>query len=646
MYGFTCEAIAGAGIYVAPTTPGSWSSSTAIAYAVGSSIDIGGVPQSLRTAGSSPVTLAGVSSANPLATATYDPVTHIAQSITSFHSGDDQNVSGASGSALASGVAMLQNIAGTADNQRGTGADNASAIGIATSTTNPKNVGITTLTNGGGINIGATSVTLAATSATVNGVKWQARVGSVITFEPDTANEESFRIQSVIGSTITFKGASGSGCTIAHANGSVVAVDTYNVERDACGENDGGRGKGFVPSVEILYNGGAAQGTQNYDRPRTLQGEKEYVTYLGSAASSGAYSLSLNSATGLAVGTAIDIEDAINGNERVYVREDSSYGGTAPNTRTALQANHAAGGSTTLSGAASLGATTVPVTSITGAVSGQYAIINPGGQNAEIVVLGTPNTTMPITNALGAAGLLRAHASGETVIYGPLVSYDGFDLFGPQYGIMGSGGEEGFVAAVWDSSSKSPRLLTSASQNAAGGAPPSNTLLVAAGVYDTATDTIIRQYSAASVADSATGTRHASVSPGLYNGSTWDKQRNNMDGTALASALRTSTAQSSDIVNYNGRGMLVVINVTAASGTGGLVLRLAVKDPASGNYIYFNSAPTAVTATGSYAYIFYPGNNTGGTQSWGTAIPRTFALVVGHNDASNYTYSVGYSLIL
>src|SRR5690348_209638 len=49
-----------------------------------------------------------------------------------------------------------------------------------------------------------------------------------------------------------------------------------------------------------------------------------------------------------------------------------------------------------------------------------------------------------------------------------------------------------------------------------------------------------------------------------YNGSTLDLARANTNITVLASAARTATLQSSDITNYNGRGLHLVIDVTAA----------------------------------------------------------------------------------
>lgn len=136
--------------------------------------------------------------------------------------------------------------------------------------------------------------------------------------------------------------------------------------------------------------------------------------------------------------------------------------------------------------------------------------------------------------------------------------------------------------------------------------------------------------------------------PYAYNGITWDRERNNVEGVALASAARTASTASPDITNHNARGIMVMLDVTAASGTGGLQVRVQAKDPVSGNYLGINSAPTAITAVGMRVYVLYPGantTNTGIAQVSGQLVPRTFRIFVSHGDGSSYTYSVGYALI-
>lgn len=131
----------------------------------------------------------------------------------------------------------------------------------------------------------------------------------------------------------------------------------------------------------------------------------------------------------------------------------------------------------------------------------------------------------------------------------------------------------------------------------------------------------------------------------LYNGSDHELQRGNVEGTALASAARTATTHSPDITNPNGKGVIAYLNVTAASGTGGLTLRYAFRDPLSGVYANVNAAPTPVTAVGGFVYVLYPGATGGGTQVTGGPAPRTFRISVFAADGSSYTYSVSYCLL-
>jgi hypothetical protein len=136
------------------------------------------------------------------------------------------------------------------------------------------------------------------------------------------------------------------------------------------------------------------------------------------------------------------------------------------------------------------------------------------------------------------------------------------------------------------------------------------------------------------------------VGPALWNGTTYDLEHPNWTGTALASAART-TVQSVDLTNYNARGIQVILNVTAASGTGGLTVNIRGKDPVSGNYYILHAAPTAVTATGLKVYELYPGIGAAAgdlTARASAILPRSFNLQVAVGDASSYTYSLGWQL--
>jgi len=115
--------------------------------------------------------------------------------------------------------------------------------------------------------------------------------------------------------------------------------------------------------------------------------------------------------------------------------------------------------------------------------------------------------------------------------------------------------------------------------------------------------------------------------------------------TLLPSAVRGATTSSEEVTTNTARGVLIFLDVTAASGTGGLQVRLQGKDPASGKWFNLNPPPAARTAIGQDVYVLYPGASGAGAQSISAPLPRTWRLQVVHGDGSNYTYSAGASVL-
>lgn len=130
-----------------------------------------------------------------------------------------------------------------------------------------------------------------------------------------------------------------------------------------------------------------------------------------------------------------------------------------------------------------------------------------------------------------------------------------------------------------------------------------------------------------------------------FNGTTWDRWRNNQQGYLLVSSARTSDTASSEQINYNGRGVLVFLDVTAASGTGGLQTKVQAKDYLSGKWVSLNASPPAVTAAGTLLYMVYPSATAGANQNTQSVLPRTWRVYVIHGDGSSYTYSVSYCYV-
>lgn len=132
--------------------------------------------------------------------------------------------------------------------------------------------------------------------------------------------------------------------------------------------------------------------------------------------------------------------------------------------------------------------------------------------------------------------------------------------------------------------------------------------------------------------------------PYAFNGDTWDRQRNNTYITVLASAARTATVQSADLTNYNGKGLHLVIDVTAVTATPSITCEIEGKDALSGKY-YDVLVGAAITATGTTVLKVYPGITASANASASDMLPRTFRVNCVHADADSITYSVGASLV-
>ena len=140
------------------------------------------------------------------------------------------------------------------------------------------------------------------------------------------------------------------------------------------------------------------------------------------------------------------------------------------------------------------------------------------------------------------------------------------------------------------------------------------------------------------------GTEHfVGIANYLYNGSSgWNRQRNNVEATLLASAARTATANSADQTGYNGRRLLIYIDVTSVTDTPSVTPSLQVKDSVGGGYFTVWTAATALTATGDTVYYFADGASGGSfTEILPFGLPaRTWRVAMTHADSDSITYSV------
>lgn len=116
------------------------------------------------------------------------------------------------------------------------------------------------------------------------------------------------------------------------------------------------------------------------------------------------------------------------------------------------------------------------------------------------------------------------------------------------------------------------------------------------------------------------------------------------DLTPVAAAVGATTTQTgADQVNAGGRGVRVILDMTAP-GTGSVTLSIQGKDPASGKY-YNLLTGAAVTTVSTNVYDLYPGIAAVANQAVGLTLPRIWRIVVTANNANATSYTVGGTVL-
>lgn len=150
----------------------------------------------------------------------------------------------------------------------------------------------------------------------------------------------------------------------------------------------------------------------------------------------------------------------------------------------------------------------------------------------------------------------------------------------------------------------------------------------------------------AATGDGNSGQNVVIESLGLLNAAgTLDRQRGNLDNISLIAASGVTTTQTgSDQVNYNHRGLIVVLSMTVV-GTGSVTLTIQGKDPVSGQY-YTMLAGAAVITNSTNVYTVYPGAPATANVSANAPLPRTWRVLATANNANPTTYTVAASIIV
>jgi hypothetical protein len=167
------------------------------------------------------------------------------------------------------------------------------------------------------------------------------------------------------------------------------------------------------------------------------------------------------------------------------------------------------------------------------------------------------------------------------------------------------------------------------------------------GLYQSGLQATVNAPSADGIS-AATNSLFAVAAQTLYNGTSMDRQRNNVDVTLLASAARTTLQNSANITTYNCKGIIVTVDVTATVSTVSLTPSINYIDPASGKAIPLLTG-TTIAATGTFTYwvnenalasVAAPFTKTAQAD-----LGRIITINIAVGNANSQTYSVGYTLI-
>lgn len=141
---------------------------------------------------------------------------------------------------------------------------------------------------------------------------------------------------------------------------------------------------------------------------------------------------------------------------------------------------------------------------------------------------------------------------------------------------------------------------------------------------------------------------------GISDGTNIKALEGKIEKILLASAARTAYTSTPIQTNINAKGVLVVLNITVASGTGGL--KLLFNGQVNGlnvNIAGPASPSTAIVATGRYGFIIYPGIGAAPSSSpnnviatFSTVIPAKWFIDISHGDATSYTYDISYQYLV
>lgn len=114
-------------------------------------------------------------------------------------------------------------------------------------------------------------------------------------------------------------------------------------------------------------------------------------------------------------------------------------------------------------------------------------------------------------------------------------------------------------------------------------------------------------------------------------------------GHLISGVGATASVNSPDLVNADGQGVKVFVNVTNA-GTGSITAAIQCKDPGSGVYVTLLTS-AAIAANGMTTLTVYPGIVAVTNVSASDVLPRQWRVAITAGNANPMNYTVGASLV-
>jgi hypothetical protein len=134
----------------------------------------------------------------------------------------------------------------------------------------------------------------------------------------------------------------------------------------------------------------------------------------------------------------------------------------------------------------------------------------------------------------------------------------------------------------------------------------------------------------------------------LWNGTTFDRQRGNVDAVTppvTLSSQAAGTVNSADLTNVNHKGVQIGVNISALSASTTVQVTVQGKDAASGVY-YTLLQSAAIAATGFTLLTVYPGGPTTTNVAANQVLPRTWRVSVVVAGSGTASATVGASVIV